>query len=82
MNGTIRWGILSAANIAHKFANSNALVRGSEITAVAARTLAKAQEFAAMHSIPKHMEVTMNCCKTRKLMLYISQPSTLTMQNG
>lgn len=53
MNGTIRWGILSAANIAHKFANSNALVRGSEIIAVAARTLAKAQEFAAMHSIPK-----------------------------
>ncbi len=53
MNKTIRWGILSAANIAHKFANSNALVHGSEIIAVAARTLAKAQKFAAMHNIPK-----------------------------
>lgn len=50
----IRWGILSTGRIAHKFADT-AIHFGREITigAVASRSLAPAEAFAAQYGIPK-----------------------------
>lgn len=50
---TVKWGILSAAEIAEKFVVSNALVENSEIVAVGARTYERAKQFAERNGIAK-----------------------------
>lgn len=50
----IRWGIIGAGGIAHKFAADLALVENSRLVAVASRTDAKAKEFAEQYNIPRH----------------------------
>ncbi len=52
----VRWGVVSAANIAHTFANDIAFVDNAELAAVAARNLDSAQEFANRHGIPSAYE--------------------------
>jgi predicted dehydrogenase len=47
----IRWGILGPGKIAKKFSEDLALVADAEITAVASRSLDRAQSFAAQHLI-------------------------------
>lgn len=49
----IRWGIMGAGRIAHKFASDLSLVKGAELVAVGSRTLEKAKTFAADFQIPK-----------------------------
>ena len=46
-NGTIRWGILGAGGIAHRFARALEHVEGAELVAVSARSPQKAAAFAA-----------------------------------
>ncbi len=50
---TVRFGLLSAANIANTFCRDIAHVEGAEVVAVAARDHAKAQAFAETHKIPR-----------------------------
>lgn len=49
---TFNWAILGLGNIAHKFAADLALVPQARLHAVASRSLAKAQDFAATHAAP------------------------------
>lgn len=49
---TFNWAILGLGNIAHKFAADLALVPQAKLHAVASRSLAKAQEFAATYGTP------------------------------
>ncbi|MHA7862179.1 Gfo/Idh/MocA family protein [Tessaracoccus sp. Y36] len=50
---TVRWGIVGTGAIAHGVAGDFQFVPGAALTAVASRTTAKAQAFAAKHGIPK-----------------------------
>lgn len=52
MQGTFRWGIIGTGVIACKFAEAVEVLDGVEIGAVANRTPAKAQEFAARYGVP------------------------------
>lgn len=49
----IKWGIIGAGNIAHRFARSLDQVEGAKLYAVARRTLDKAREFQAEHPCEK-----------------------------
>lgn len=53
MDRKIRWGLVSAGRIAHTFARDIKYVEHAEITAVAARSLTNAQQFAAQYDIDK-----------------------------
>ncbi|KAM9039402.1 trans-1,2-dihydrobenzene-1,2-diol dehydrogenase isoform X2 [Sarcophilus harrisii] len=55
MDGALRWGLLAAGLISHDFATALRSLPRSEhqIVAVAARDLARAQDFAKRHEIPK-----------------------------
>jgi predicted dehydrogenase len=48
---TYNWAILGLGNIAHKFAESLALLPNARLHAVASRNAAKAQEFAAQYGV-------------------------------
>lgn len=48
----VRWGIIGAADIASTFAEGVRLSSNSVLTAVASRTLEKAQAWAARHDVP------------------------------
>lgn len=50
----LKWGILSAGRISHDFVTALATIHAGEheVVSVAARNLAKAQEFAKLHKIP------------------------------
>lgn len=50
---TFKWAILGPGKIAHKFAKGLAEVPGSELYAVASRSLDKAEEFAKEFNVPK-----------------------------
>lgn len=50
---TIRWGIVGAGRMAGAFSEDFAFAPGAELTAVAARDLGRAEEFAARHRIPE-----------------------------
>ncbi|WP_254244808.1 Gfo/Idh/MocA family protein [Hymenobacter sp. BRD67] len=49
---TFNWAILGLGTIAHKFAQDLALVPQARLHAVASRSLAKAQAFAATYGVP------------------------------
>lgn len=50
---TIKWGIIGAGWISGKFVSDLVHAQGAEVVAVAARTLASAEKFAAKHNIAK-----------------------------
>ena len=54
MKKTINWGIIGPGGIAHKFAQSAAVVDGVEVVAAASRTPGKAKAFAQKHSIENY----------------------------
>lgn len=49
----VRWGIVSAGKIASDFAKAISYTEGSEVAAIAARSISSAQKFASAHNIPK-----------------------------
>lgn len=49
----LRWGILSAAGIAHKVHRAIAQSQSSEVVAVASRSLDRAREWAAERQVPR-----------------------------
>ena len=51
MNQKIRWGIMGAGNIAHRFANAIQNVNGAELVAVSSRTKENGEKFAQKHHI-------------------------------
>ncbi|MDO5067893.1 MAG: Gfo/Idh/MocA family oxidoreductase [Propionibacteriaceae bacterium] len=50
---TIRWGIIGAGRMAGAFAGDFAFVPGAELSAVAARDLGRAEEFARRHRVAR-----------------------------
>ena len=52
INHTIRWGIISASSISSDWVKSLQDVPGTQVTAIAARDLDRAQAFAEAHEIP------------------------------
>lgn len=53
MEQPVRWGIMGAARIARQFVRGIGQSRGSVVSAVASRNLARAIEFAKEHDIPR-----------------------------
>ncbi|GLP95905.1 Gfo/Idh/MocA family protein [Paraferrimonas sedimenticola] len=53
---TIRWGILGAGRISEQFVSDLQRVEGCAVTAVAARSLKSAQDFAERHNIAQALE--------------------------
>ena len=53
MDKKIKWGILGAGSIAHKFAVGFGGVEDGELYAVGSRSIEKANEFADKYGIPK-----------------------------
>lgn len=49
----VRWGIVGAGRIAHRFARSLAYERRSELVAISCRSAGKATAFAAGHGVPE-----------------------------
>lgn len=49
----VRWGIVGAGRIAHRFARSLALEPRSELVAISCRSSARAAAFAAQHGVPE-----------------------------
>ena len=47
--GNLKWGIIGLGNIAGQFANDLNLVKGSELYAVASRSIDKAEAFKDSH---------------------------------
>lgn len=54
MKKTIKWGILGCGGIAHKFAESAAVLNDVQIVAAASNTPGKAEAFAEKHSIQNY----------------------------
>lgn len=54
--GKIRFGIIGAGNIAHKFCDAVKLVEGAEVVAVASQTPGKAKQFAQEEQIVAYYE--------------------------
>ncbi|TAI48656.1 Gfo/Idh/MocA family protein [Flagellimonas allohymeniacidonis] len=52
MHGKIRWGIVGPGKIAHKFAKDVKITSDGVLSAVASRSVDRAQEFANEHKIP------------------------------
>lgn len=52
-NRTIRWAILGAGKIAHKFAQDFSVIKNAELVAVASADAARAKEFAGKYNIPE-----------------------------
>ena len=73
----VRWGIIGLGGIAHKFANDLNLVESAEITAVASRSIEKAEEFReeynAKHAFGSYEEL-FQCQEVD--VIYIATPHT------
>lgn len=77
MSDKVRWGIIGLGGIAHKFANDLNLVESAEITAVASRSIEKAEEFReeynAKHAFGSYEEL-FQCPEVD--VIYIATPHT------
>lgn len=81
-NDRIRWGIVSTARIAHQFVGDMAFVPDSEVVAVASRTQAAADKFAAQYGIPGAYEGYRRLLDDPQVdAVYVATPHTLHYQN-
>lgn len=79
---TINWGILSTGNIAHSFAQDFRYVKGGKITAVASRSLDKADAFAKKYKIEKAYGSYEQLLSDPKIdAVYIATPHNFHFQN-
>ncbi|WP_047247839.1 Gfo/Idh/MocA family protein [Maribacter thermophilus] len=73
----IRWGIVGAGKIAHTFSKDLALVKGGQLTAVASRSLKKAQEFASEYGAPHSFGSYKELFESETVdVIYIATPHT------
>ena len=79
----IRWGIVGAGDIANTFARDMLFVANAEVSAVAARALGSAADFAAKHGIPKALQGYDKLFADRDIdAVYIATPHTLHLTNS
>jgi predicted dehydrogenase len=79
----IRWGIVSAGNIANTFASDIAHAPNAEVVAVAARRQADANDFAERHGIPKAHEGYARLYADADIdAVYVATPHTLHLPNS
>jgi scyllo-inositol 2-dehydrogenase (NADP+) len=77
MQQKIRWGIVGLGNIAHHFVKDLLLIETAEITAVASRTLNKAEEFAQEYGIKNTFGSYEELFKCHEVdVIYIATPHT------
>ena len=67
---TIRWGIMGAGNIAHRFAASLAKVEGCELAAIAGRSAAKLDAFAEEFPVPADRCYADDDCAAARALAY------------
>jgi len=87
---TIKWGILGLGKIAHSFAKDLLTVPGNQLTAVASRTLEKAEDFKAeFNAVKAYGSYEALAVDPEVDVIYIATPhvrhcedSILCMQNG
>ena len=80
---TVRWGIVSAGNIANTFASDIAHAPNAEVVAVAARRRADASAFADRHGIPKAYEGYTRLYHDGEVdAIYVATPHTLHLPNS
>jgi predicted dehydrogenase len=80
---TIRWGIVSAGNIANTFASDIAHAPNAEVVAVAARRQADANAFAERHGIGKAYEGYDRLYADDEVdAVYVATPHTLHLPNS
>jgi len=80
---TVRWGIVSAGNIAGTFARDIAYVPNAEVVAVAARSQESASEFADRHQIGKAYQDYDNLYADPDIdAIYVATPHTLHLRNS
>jgi len=83
MNKDIRWGIISAGVIAHKFAANLQKLKDARVAAVAASSLERAESFAGRHGIPKAYGSYREMCQDPDIdAVYISTIHTLHRENA
>ena len=79
----IRWGIVTAGNIANTFASDVAHVSNAQVHAVAARDLASAADFADKHGIATAYQGYDALFSDSEIdAIYIATPHTLHLQNS
>jgi predicted dehydrogenase len=70
-----RWGIIGPGNIAHKFAQGLASIPNARLTAVASRSLDRAQNFAQQYKVPFAYEGYDQILTNREVdIIYIATP--------
>lgn len=81
--GVIRWGMVSAGNIAGQFARDIKLVDNARVDAVAARSGDDARRFASEHDIPRALEGYESLYNDPDIdAVYISTPHTFHLQHS
>ncbi|HUI10104.1 MAG TPA: Gfo/Idh/MocA family oxidoreductase [Bacteroidota bacterium] len=83
MERTIRWGILGTGWIAEKMAEALTFVEGAELSAVASRTQARADEFARRHGAgTAHGSYEALARDPAVDVVYVATPHTLHCENS
>ena len=83
MNKKIRFGILGAGNIAHKFAVGLGFVKDAEITAVASRSIDKANDFANKFNIKNRYASYEELATDDEIdVIYICTPNSLHKEHA
>ncbi len=78
MQGKIRWGIVGPGKIAHKFAKDVAITSDGVLSAVASRSLDRAQTFASEYQIPNVFDSYKALFKSAEVdVVYIATPHNL-----
>ena len=78
----IRWGVVSAGNIAGKFARDIAHAHNARIGAVAARNCDAARKFAETHGVPKEYQGYERLFADTDIdAVYVATPHTLHLEN-
>lgn len=79
----VRWGIVSAGNIANTFAADAAHTANAQVVAVAARRLSDAEDFAARHGIEKSYAGYQRLFEDNDIdAVYVATPHTLHRSNA
>lgn len=79
----VRWGMISAGNIAGQFARDMVHVKNAHVAAVAARRQYDASRFAELHNIERACEGYDALCSDPNIdAIYVSTPHSLHLQNS